>query len=58
MADDSDASREALEHLEYLTRSEHRLRVLDVMSETLTKPGQDTPGYDPREFQPDCLAES
>lgn len=51
MGDDTDASDQALEDLDYLTRSEHRVQVLEALTETLTKPGQDTPGYDPRELR-------
>lgn len=51
MADDPDAPADALDHLAYLTRSEHRVQVLDALTETIPKPGLDTPGYVPRELR-------
>lgn len=51
MADESEAPEHGLEPLDYLTRSEHRVQVLDVLTETVPKPGLDTPGSEPRELR-------
>lgn len=51
MADAPDAPQEALEPLDYLTSSEHRVQVLQALTETIPKPGLDTPGYEPRELR-------
>lgn len=51
MRDSTDIPTEAIEPLAYLTRSEHRVRVLEAMTETIPKPGLDTPGYEPRELR-------
>lgn len=51
MADDSDAPQRTLEPLDYLTRSEHRVQVLEALTEAIPKPGLDTPGYEPRELR-------
>lgn len=51
MPDAPDAPMGALEPLDYLTRSKHRVQVLEALTETIPKPGLDTPGYEPRELR-------
>lgn len=51
MGDDTDETAETLEPIAYLARSENRFRVLEVLTETIPKPGQETPGYEPRELR-------
>lgn len=51
MADSADAAADVLDHVAYLTRSEHRVQVLEALSGTIPKPGLDTPGYAPRELR-------
>lgn len=51
MPDAPDALQEALEPLDYITRSEHRVQVLEALTETIPKPGLDTPSYEPRELR-------
>ena len=51
MPDAPDAPQEVLEPLDYLTRSEHRVQVLEALTDTIPKPGLDTPGYEPRELR-------
>lgn len=51
MPDDTDETTEALEHIAFLSRSDNRVDVLEALTETMTAPGQDTPGYEPRELQ-------
>lgn len=51
MPDAPDAPQEAVEPLDYLTRSKHRVQVLEALTETIPKPGLETPGYEPRELR-------
>lgn len=51
MPDDRDATQQALDPLDYLTSSEHRVRVLESLTETIPPPGRDTPGLEPRELR-------
>lgn len=51
MAEDADASREALDPLDYLTSSEHRVQVLEALTATIPEPGLETPGHEPRELR-------
>jgi predicted transcriptional regulator len=51
MSDAPDGPQKALEPLDYLTRSEHRVQVLEALTETIPKPGLDMPGYEPRELR-------
>lgn len=48
MTADGDIPGDALDDVAYLARSENRVRVLRALTETVTKPGQQTPGYDRR----------
>lgn len=40
-----------LEPIDYLSRSANRVEVLGVLTETIRKPGLETPGYEPRELR-------
>lgn len=51
MSDDSVSPTHTLEPIAYLARSEHRIRVFQTLTETITKPGLDNPGYDPRDLR-------
>lgn len=47
MTDELDAT---LAPITYLSRSEHRVRVLEVLTESAPAPGQDPPGFEPRDL--------
>ncbi|MEF8901808.1 MAG: helix-turn-helix domain-containing protein [Halovenus sp.] len=50
MTEDGDVPDDALDDIAYLARSENRVRVLRALTETATKPGHQTPGYDRRDL--------
>lgn len=51
MSDDPVATREAVEPLDYLTSSEHRVQVLEALTERIPKPGLEKPALEPRELR-------
>lgn len=51
MIESSDDPAEVLEPISYLSRSGNRVQILDGLTETIPKPGQKIPGYEPRELQ-------
>lgn len=51
MADHPDDPDDTLEDVAYLARSGNRVRVLGALAATVTKPGQPTPGHEPRELR-------
>lgn len=51
MPEDTDEPTERLEPIAYLSRSEYRVQVLEALTDTVPKPGQEPPGYDPRELR-------
>lgn len=51
MENDTGVPTDAVEPVAYLTRSDHRVQVLDAMTETIPTPGADPPGYGPQELR-------
>jgi predicted transcriptional regulator len=51
MTDDTEETRNSVEPIAYLSRSENRLEILEALTETIPKPGLDPPGYKPRELR-------
>lgn len=51
MSDDTDETTDVLEPVAYLSRSKNRLQILEALTETIPKPGLETPGYEPRELR-------
>ena len=51
MNEDTEETRDIVEPIAYLSRSENRLEILEALTETIPKPGLDPPGYEPRELR-------
>lgn len=51
MSDGRDEPNEALDHIAYLSRSTHRVAVLEALTESIPDPGRPRTGYDPRALQ-------
>lgn len=51
MPEGEDGENQALDPIAYLSRSENRLQVLESLTADITKPGQETTGFEPRELR-------